>query len=65
VEELFEVHEEIFRRCVLWGPERQELFTGTQFGEGPVYFADTDVFVWSDIPNNRLLRYVDGKVSVK
>jgi gluconolactonase len=64
VEELFEVHEEIFRRCVLWGPERQELFTGTQFGEGPVYFADTDVFVWSDIPNNRLLRYVDGKVSV-
>jgi gluconolactonase len=64
MEELFEVHEEIFRRCVLWGPEREELFTGTQFGEGPVYFADIDVFVWSDIPNNRLLRYVDGKVSV-
>jgi gluconolactonase len=64
MEELFEVHEEIFRRCVLFGPELERLFTGTQFGEGPVYFADTDIFIWSDIPNSRLLRYVDGHVSV-
>jgi gluconolactonase len=64
VEELFEIHEEAFRHCVLWGPEREQLFTGTQFGEGPVYFADTDLFIWSDIPNNRLLRYADGRVSV-
>jgi gluconolactonase len=64
MEEMFEVHEEAFRRFVLWGPEREQLFTGTQFGEGPVYFGDTDVFIWSDIPGNRMLRYVDGRVSV-
>lgn len=64
VNELFEIHEGIFRNCVLFGPEREQLFTGTQFGEGPVYFADTGIFVWSDIPGNRLLRYVDGHVSV-
>jgi gluconolactonase len=64
MEELFEVHEEIFRRCIIGGPEREQLFTGTQFGEGPVWFADTGTFIWSDIPSNRLLRYVDGQVSV-
>ena len=64
MEAQFEIHEEIFRRCVLFGPELEQLYSGTQFGEGPVYFADTGVFVWSDIPANRLLRWVDGQVSV-
>jgi gluconolactonase len=64
MDELFEIHEELFRRCVLFGPELERLFTGTQFGEGPVYFADTDTFIWSDIPANRLLRYIDGQTSV-
>lgn len=64
MDELFEIHEDSFRRCVLFGPERELLFTGTEFGEGPVYFADTGVFIWSDIPGNRLLRYSGGHVSV-
>ena len=64
MDELFEIHEEEFRRCVLFGPELERLYTGTQFGEGPVWFGDTGVFLWSDIPNSRLLRYVDGHVSV-
>jgi gluconolactonase len=63
MEAQFEIHEEIFRRCVLFGPELEQLFTGTQFGEGPVYFADTATFIWSDIPGNRLLRWADGQVS--
>ncbi len=34
------------------------------WAEGPVYFADSDCLVWSDIPNNRMLRWVAGQVSV-
>jgi len=30
-----------------------------RIGEGPVYFADLDMLIWSDIPNNRMLRYVE------
>jgi len=30
------------------------------YGKGSVNFANTGVSVWSDIPNNRLLRFVDG-----
>jgi gluconolactonase len=63
-DDLFEFCDETFRKFVLMGPELERLYTGLQFGEGPVYFADTDVFIWSDIPNNRLMRYVAGQVSV-
>jgi gluconolactonase len=43
----------------------EKLFTGTRWSEGPVYFADTDQLIWSDIPNNRMLRWTpDGNVSV-
>jgi gluconolactonase len=36
------------------------------WAEGPVYFGDLKVLVFSDIPNNRLLRYdeVTGQISV-
>jgi gluconolactonase len=61
MEAQFEIYEDIFRRCVMvGGPTLDQLFTGTQFGEGPVYFADTGTFIWSDIPGNRLLRWVEG-----
>ncbi len=33
----------------------ERLYTGTRYGEGPVYFGDRQYFVWSDIPNDRLL----------
>jgi gluconolactonase len=38
----------------------EKLHTGTRWAEGPCYFADTGVLIWSDIPNNRMLRFVDG-----
>jgi gluconolactonase len=64
MDELFEIHEEEFRNCILLGPELEKLYTGTQFGEGPVWFGDAGAFLWSDIPGNRILRYIDGHVSV-
>jgi gluconolactonase len=53
----FEVIEPEFRAC-LAGPERvQRLWTGGRWCEGPAWFAAHGTLVWSDIPNNRMLRY--------
>src|SRR5687768_2716805 len=41
------------------------LFENCRWAEGPVWFADLNCLIWSDIPNNRMLRYVpDGTVDV-
>lgn len=44
----------------------ERLYTGTRWGEGPVYFGDGRYLLWSDIPNNRILRYDEesGAVSI-
>jgi gluconolactonase len=48
--------------------EKELLFTGCRWAEGPVWFNDGNYLVWSDIPNNRMLRWVpdgiNGSVSV-
>ena len=51
-------------RLVLASVER--LYTGCRWAEGPVYFGDGRYLLWSDIPNNRQLRWIedDGRVSV-
>jgi len=44
----------------------ETLWTGARWAEGPAYFAAGRYLVWSDIPNNRMLRWdeTDGSVSV-
>src|SRR4030081_674733 len=44
----------------------ERLVTGMRWCEGPVYFGDARCVLWSDIPNNRLMRYdeVTGAVSI-
>ncbi|MBS1835286.1 MAG: SMP-30/gluconolactonase/LRE family protein [Acidobacteria bacterium] len=44
----------------------QRLYTGTLWAEGPAWSGVGRYLVWSDIPNNRQLRYLeeDGHVSV-
>jgi gluconolactonase len=51
-------------RIALAGVER--LATGCQFSEGAIYFGDTRCLLWSDIPNNRIMRWDEetGHVSV-
>ena len=34
----------------------ERLYTGCRWAEGPVYFGDGRYLLWSDIPNNRVLR---------
>ena len=61
-----EVLEPEFGHC-LAGPERvQRLWTGGRWCEGPAWFAAHGTLVWSDIPNNRMMRFDDlnGTVGV-
>lgn len=34
------------------------LYDGCRWAEGPVWFGDGNYLVWSDIPNNRMMRWV-------
>ena len=44
----------------------ERVATGCRWCEGPVYFRDLRCLIWSDIPNNRMMRWneEDGAVSV-
>ena len=44
----------------------ERIATGLRWGEGPVYFGDGRYLIWSDIPNNRMLKWEEetGAVSI-
>jgi gluconolactonase len=43
----------------------QALHLDGRFTEGPVWFSDQRLLIWSDIPNDRMLRWTpDGQVSI-
>ena len=43
----------------------EELYSGCRWAEGPVWFADGGYLLWSDIPENRILRWMpESGVSV-
>jgi gluconolactonase len=49
-------------RLPLAGVER--LANGMRWSEGPVYFGDTRCVIWSDIPNNRMMKWDEETGSV-
>ncbi|CAH1667851.1 SMP-30/gluconolactonase/LRE family protein [Chelatococcus asaccharovorans] len=62
----FEVLDERFESLVFGNVHLEKLWTGSRWAEGPAYFPAGRYLVWSDIPNDRLMRYdeTDGSVSV-
>jgi gluconolactonase len=64
--EYYEIFDTRFGRLVNGSAHVDKLFTGCRWAEGPAYFAAGRYLVWSDIPNDRMLRYdeTDGSVSV-
>lgn len=61
----YEYYEKRFHDLTVPIAEVEELYDGCRWAEGPVWFNDGGYLVWSDIPNNRLLRWVpDLGVSV-
>ena len=55
-----------FGSYVIFNAAVERLHTGCRWSEGPVYFGDGRYLLWSDIPNNRVLRWEEetGAVSV-
>jgi gluconolactonase len=55
-----------FARLRIGSAAIERLWTGGKWNEGPVWFGDLRSLVWSDIPNDRMLRWCEdsGAVSV-
>ncbi len=58
--------DERFRRLVIPTARLETLADGCRWAEGPAYFPAGRYLVWSDIPNDRMMRYdeTSGAVSV-
>jgi gluconolactonase len=61
-----EVLDERFAKYRIFSAAVERLFTGCRWAEGPVWFGDGRYLLWSDIPNQRILKWEEetGRVSV-
>jgi gluconolactonase len=61
-----EILDKSFKPLINGTAKLERLYSGCRWAEGPAYFPAGRYLVWSDIPNNRILRYdeTDGNVSV-
>ncbi len=61
-----EIHDSRFGQYRIFSAAVERLYTGCRWSEGPVYFADGRYLLWSDIPNQRILKWEEetGAVSV-
>ena len=56
----FEIHDPQFGSYVMGNAPVKRLATGFDWVEGPVWFGDQNCLLFSDIPNNRILRFTPG-----
>ncbi|WP_026614896.1 SMP-30/gluconolactonase/LRE family protein [Ensifer aridi] len=62
---IYQIHDPRFARMIVGSARLEELYTGCRWAEGPVWFSDANQLLWSDIPNQRMLRWTpEGGVSV-
>lgn len=59
----FEVIDPLFATYVLGNAPVKRLATGFDWTEGPVWFGDAGCLLFSDIPNNRIVRWSEDGVS--
>ena len=61
----FEILDTRFSNCLTGHGRVERLWTGARWTEGPVWFAAGRYLLFSDIPNNRILRWdeTDGTIS--
>ncbi|MEM7644204.1 MAG: SMP-30/gluconolactonase/LRE family protein [Pseudomonadota bacterium] len=57
----FEIIDPVFGTYVLGNAPLKQLATGFDWVEGPVWFGDAGCLLFSDIPNNRILRWTPGE----
>ena len=56
----FEARDSVFERFVLGNAPPKQIATGFDWVEGPVWFGDANCLLFSDIPNNRIHRWIPG-----
>ena len=56
----FEYYDNRFYDLTVPIAEVEELYNECRWAEGPVWFNDHSSLIWSDIPNRRLLRWIEG-----
>ncbi len=61
---VYDVLDERFADLIAPGEELHHLADDCRWAEGPVYVAEDAALYWSDIPNDRLLRYDEASGSV-
>ncbi|GGD73012.1 gluconolactonase [Rhizobium sp. BK226] len=54
---IYEIHDPRFRQLIVTSAGLDELYSGCRWAEGPVWFNDANQLLWSDIPNQRMLRW--------
>ncbi len=61
-----EILDPSFLKYRIYSSTVEQVASGMRWAEGPVYFPDGGYLLWSDIPNNRIMKYdeKDGSVSV-
>jgi gluconolactonase len=56
----YEIRDPRFRDLLVSSAGLDELYTGCRWAEGPVWFNDGGYLLFSDIPNERMLRWIEG-----
>lgn len=59
-----EILDERFAQYAIFNAAVERLYTGCRWSEGPVWFGDGRHLLWSDIPNNRILKWQEETASV-
>lgn len=54
---LYVVLDERFNACINGSARLEQLYTGCRWSEGPAYFPAGRYLIWSDIPNDRIMRW--------
>ena len=60
----FEILDDRFRQCIRTSANIERLYSGCRWTEGPVYFPAMRSLLFSDIPNDRMLRFDEQSEAV-
>jgi gluconolactonase len=55
----YQIDDQRFVHLIVGSSRLTRLYTGCRWAEGPVWFNDLGCLLWSDIPNQRILRWSD------
>jgi len=58
---IFEIFDKRFATYIIPNAEMERIAEGCRWTEGPVWFGDAGFLLFSDIPNNRILRWIEGQ----